>query len=235
MEGLSMSSSGSNLTPPPLQLEVPENAELVGLPAGADISVPPMDLRTAIESRATLRSYSSEPLSVDELAYLLWCTQGVRKVIPGKATLRNVPSAGARHPFETYVLVNRVTGLQSGLYRYLALEHKLMVVNLDASLADKIAANAFNQPQIKSSAATFIWSAILWRMKSRYGERSYRYIHLDAGHVCQNLYLAAESIGCGVCAIGAFDDDALHAVLGFDGDEQFVAYMASVGKKGTGK
>lgn len=226
-----MSETDKSPAPPPLQLAFPKDAVLIDLPAVEDISVPPMDLRRAIESRVTLRKYSGEPLSGGELAYLLWCTQGVKKVVPERATFRIVPSAGARHAFETYLLINNVSGLKPGLYRYLALEHKLMIVNLDGDLAVRIAESSFNQPHIKQSAATFIWSAILWRMKSRYGERSYRYIHLDAGHVCQNLYLAAESIGCGVCAIGAFDDNALNHVLGFDGEEQFVAYMATVGKK----
>ncbi len=222
---------GQKLVPPPLQLEVPVGAELVELPAAEQIVVPVMDLRKAIESRATVRKYHDEPLSMDELAYLLWCTQGVKKIIPDRVTFRNVPSAGARHPFETYILINNITGLKPGLYRYLALEHKLMIVSLEAALAEQIAQSAFNQPHIKQSAATSIWSAVIWRMKSRYGARSYRYIHLDAGHICQNLYLAAESIGSGVCAVGAFDDDSINAVLGFDGEEQFVVYMATVGKK----
>ena len=159
---------GQKLVPPPLQLEVPVGAELVELPAAEQIVVPVMDLRKAIESRATVRKYHDEPLSMDELAYLLWCTQGVKKIIPDRVTFRNVPSAGARHPFETYILINNITGLKPGLYRYLALEHKLMIVSLEAALAEQIAQSAFNQPHIKQSAATFIWSAVIWRMKSRY-------------------------------------------------------------------
>ena len=217
---------------PPLELSIPADAELVELPAVDRIAVPTMDLRRAIESRTTVRRYSSEPLNLDELSYLLWCTQGVKKVIPGRATIRNVPSAGARHPFETYLLINNVAGLRRGLYRYAASKHKLIALSLEhEQLIEKLVQNCFNQEHIRNSAAVFIWSAVIWRAKWRYGERSYRYIHLDAGHVCQNLYLAAEPIGSGVCAVGAFDDDALNAVLGFDGKEQFVVYMATVGKK----
>ncbi|HEY3312047.1 MAG TPA: SagB/ThcOx family dehydrogenase, partial [Anaerolineales bacterium] len=77
-----------------------------------------------------------------------------------------------------------------------------------------------------------IWVAVLARMRWRYGQRGYRYLHLDAGHVCQNLSLAAEATGCGICPIAAFNDDLLNGVLGLDGEEQFAIYMASLGKKG---
>ena len=86
------------------------------------------------------------------------------------------------------------------------------------------------QGMVTNSAVTFFWTAEIYRMEFRYAERSYRYIHLDAGHVCQNLYLAAESKGCGVCAIAAFDDDELNSALGFDGEKEFVVYIAALGK-----
>ena len=112
----------------------------------------------------------------------------------------------------------------------MALEHKLLVVNLDEELAEKVTQSAMNQVFIHDSAVTFIWTTALYRMKWRYGERSYRYIHLDAGHVGQNLYLADKAVDAGVCAIGAFDDDALNSLLGLDGHEHFVVYLATVGK-----
>jgi SagB-type dehydrogenase family enzyme len=83
---------------------------------------------------------------------------------------------------------------------------------------------------VTTSAVTFIWAAVPYRTVWRYSERSYRYLYLDAGHVCQNLYLAAESIHCGVCAIGAFDDDGVDALLGFTPPESFVIYLASLGR-----
>ena len=85
---------------------------------------------------------------------------------------------------------------------------------------------------VAASAVTFIWVAVVHRMAWRYGQRGYRYLHLDAGHACQNLYLAAESVGCGVCAIAAFDDEDVSRVLGLDGEDQFAIYVATVGKKG---
>jgi SagB-type dehydrogenase family enzyme len=83
---------------------------------------------------------------------------------------------------------------------------------------------------LRTSAVIFIWVAIGYRMTYRYGNRGYRYMHLDAGHVCQNLYLAALAVDCGVCAVGGFYDDKVNELLNLDGVENFVIYMATVGK-----
>ena len=147
------------------------------------------------------------------------------------ATLRTVPSAGVRHCFETYLLVNRVEGLKQGLYRFLATEHSIQEVDTDPGIAERVTQACFNQRFVMQSAATFIWTAVAYRMMWRYGERGYRYMHLDAGHACQNLYLAAEAIGCGACAIAAFHDDALNEALQIDGVEQFAVYVGVLGKK----
>ncbi len=170
-------------------------------------------------------------LTLEELTYLLWLTQGVKEIVTPKHTLRTVPSAGARHAFETYLLINQVEGLKPGLYRYLALENELYPLNLDLEINQKITTACEDQQQVCTSAVTFIWVAIKARMYWRYGERGYRYLFLDAGHICQNLYLAAEAIDCGVCAIAAFDDDQLNNVLGLDGVERFAVYLGSLGKK----
>jgi SagB-type dehydrogenase family enzyme len=148
-----------------------------------------------------------------------------------KFTLRTVPSAGARHAFETYVLANRVEGLQSGLYRYSALKHAITAVDLSADIAETMTAACLGQGMVGTSAVTVFWAAELERMYYRYGERGYRYLHLDAGHACQNLYLAAESVGCGACAIAAFGDEAVNEALGLDGENRFEVYIATVGKR----
>ncbi len=201
------------------------------LPDPAEIVVKGLDLRTAIEKRTSVRSYSRKPLSLDELSYLLWCTQGVKEVAGEIATFRTVPSAGARHALETYVLANNVEGLEKGLYHFLPIGHKLEKVNTGAHIAGRIMVACLQQSFVETSAVTFIWSAVPYRMKWRYGDRGYRYMHLDAGHVCQNLYLSAEAIGCGVCAIAAFQDEELNSALGIDGEEEFAIYVATVGKK----
>ncbi len=221
------------LPQPPLQLEYDRTRPIISLPPPEKVVVDHVDLRQAIEARRSVRRYLERPIAPAELSFLLWCTQGIKGVVDRPVTLRTVPSAGARHAFETYLLLNNVQGLTPGLYRYLALEHQLLQVDLNPALADLAVEACWRQQFVKTSAVTFIWSAVVCRMAWRYGERGYRYLHLDAGHVCQNLYLAAEAVGCGVCAIAAFNDEAMSDLLGLDGEEQFVIYLATVGKKGS--
>jgi SagB-type dehydrogenase family enzyme len=199
-----------------------------------DLPAPPAlhpELKKLIDNRSSVRRYQDEPLTLGELSYLLWCTQGVKQVTPRPVTIRTVPSAGARHALETFLLINRVEDLKPGLYRYLALEHKITDFMLRRSISEQIKDAALGQSMIANSAVTFIWTAVMDRMTWRYTERGYRYIFLDAGHVCQNLYLSAESVGLGTCAVGAFDDDLMNELLELDGDSEWVIYMASVGKK----
>ena len=226
---LEQSDQTKGLPQPPLELEYDQSAQLIDLPAPDTLDMGSHDLTTMINRRESRRRYSKQPLSLEELSYLLWCTQGIKNVLP-HATLRTVPSAGARHAFETYLLVNNVDGLTPGLYRFLATPHKLILVDDDPDIADKVCKAALEQDQITRSAVTFIWVAITYRMTWRYVERGYRYLHIDAGHVCQNLYLAAEALQGGVCALAAFDDDAMNGLLGLDGKSLFTIYMASVGK-----
>lgn len=227
---LAPSDQAKGLPHPPVELAVTDAVAILDLPDPgehkADIS-----LAQAIVQRESVRKYADNPVSLQELSHLLWCTQGVKSIEPHLVTLRTVPSAGARHAFETYLLVNHVDGLEPGLYRFLAVDHQLAKIETTAAIGDHITEACLRQKFIKTSAVTFIWTAAAYRMTYRYGQRGYRYLHLDAGHVCQNLYLAAEAMGCGVCAIAAFDDDRLNEVLQLDGEEQFAVYVATVGKK----
>ena len=227
------SAESQGLPQPPLELPFPPEARLITLPQPKDLRLPGADLAETIVQRRSLRRYAEQALSLEELAYLLWLTQGVKKVTDRPATFRTVPSAGARHAFETYLLVNRVDGLEPGLYRYLALEHALILLDDDPGLTEAAYHAAHDQRMIETAAVNFLWVAVLERMAYRYGERGYRYLHLDAGHVCQNLYLAAESIQCGVVGIAAYDDEGMNSVLGLDGEELFVVYLAALGKKMT--
>ena len=220
-----------SLPQPPLELPPDSRTPVIDLPRPESFSIPPLDLRTAIERRRSIRSYLREPITPEELSFLLWCTQGVKEVHGTQATFRTVPSAGARHAFETYVLANEVEGLEQGLYRYLALTHQLQLVDPDPTIAHRITGACFDQQFILRCGAVFFWTAVPYRMTWRYGERGYRDLHLDAGHVCQNLYLAAEAVGCGVCAIAAFDDDLMNELLRINGTDQFLIYLATVGKK----
>jgi SagB-type dehydrogenase family enzyme len=228
---LTRSDQSIGLPQPSLELHHDPDEPLVQLPDPERCTVREIPVREAIEARRSVRRYSSTPLTLQELSYLLWCTQGVKEVMGQRATLRTVPSAGARHALETFVLANRVSSLTPGLYRFLALEHQLAQHTTEHAIASQITVACFGQSFVKTSAVTFIWVAVPYRMNWRYGERGYRYLHLDAGHVCQNLYLSAEAIDCGVCAIAAYDDDQLNQLLGIDGEKQFAIYVGTVGKK----
>jgi len=216
---------------PSLELPFEAAAPLLPLPTPGELGIQGIDLRTAVERRRTLRRYSDQPLSMAELSYLLWMTQGVKEITHRPVTLRTVPSAGARHAFETFLLVNAVTGLDAGLYRFAASQHALVHIHTQGDIRQKITHACWDQQQVLHSAVTFIWVAVTERMTWRYVERGYRYLHLDAGHVCQNLYLAAEAVECGVCAIAAYDDDLLNQTLDLDGENLFAIYLASVGRR----
>jgi nitroreductase len=263
---LEPSEQSKGLPQPPLERELSVGKGLIELPQVKSLNLGHADLRELLERRHSLRRYAEVALEREELAFLLWSTQGVKKLIPGTATFRTVPSAGARHALETYLLINRVEGLRPGLYWYSALRHALAALdsgetaaetgggaagdrgsagdrgtvhteagaaggNRGAARAGAMVAACLGQEFVKTSAVTFVWAAEVQRMTWRYGQRGYRYLHLDAGHVCQNLYLAAEAIGCGACAIAAFSDEAMNELLNLDGEARFAVYVAAVGKR----
>jgi SagB-type dehydrogenase family enzyme len=230
-ENMGKPAQGQGVPQPPLELPWDEKAELISLPAPSDLNLSTFDLQTAIEQRKTERVYSDQELSLTELSYLLWCTQGVKSSTDRPSLLRTVPSAGARHPFETFLLINKVEGMGPGLYRFISTKHSLLAMDMQPDIPEKITHACLDQKQILRSAVTFLWDAVVERTSWRYSQRAFRYMHLDAGHVCQNLYLAAESINCGVCAIAAFDDQLLNEAVNLDGIHQFIIYAASVGKK----
>jgi SagB-type dehydrogenase family enzyme len=229
-QNLGPSDQQQGIDQPPLHA-VLNVGERLALPDPQGLGLGDMGLREAIETRRSLRTYSEKPISMDELSYLLWCTQGVKPESTSKFTLRTVPSAGARHAFETVLLVNRVDGLAPALYQYDAATHELIAWESPVDITEQVMAACLDQRIIGNSAVTFIWVAERVRMAWRYGERGLRYLYLDAGHVCQNLHLAAESIAAGACAVGAYNDDDLNALLELDGASRFVAYVAGVGKR----
>jgi SagB-type dehydrogenase family enzyme len=224
------------LPQPPLTDGVVAGAITIDLPEPDSVPVKDISLTRAFLDRRSVRQYAKDPLTLGELSYLLWVTQGIQRVTPRPATLRAVPSAGSRHPFETYLLCNKVDGLKPGLYKYAALDHRLVQVDLSPGVVDRFTEAVCGQPVsiVKDNAVTFIWVAVAYRSVWRYGARAYRFMHLDAGHVCQNLYLAVEAIDSGCCAIGGYHDDVINHALGIDGRERFVIYAAAVGKVASG-
>ena len=228
----STTAQSRGIPPPTLQKPYPADARIVALPGPERFrELGAASLFSLLQRRRSVRRYTDEPFSLNELAFLLWATQGVISH-PGPAvTLRTVPSAGARHAFETYLYCRRVEGLEEGIWRYLPLEHRLLLEFHEPGLGASISAACLGQRFVSQGAATFFWSVVPARMEWRYGPAAHRVLPLDAGHVCQNLYLAAEAIGAGVCAVGAYDQHALDSLLRLDGVEEFVLYLAPAGKR----
>lgn len=221
------------LPPPPLQKPCPPERPRIDLPegAGALARLATIPLGKAIIRRQSVRRFSGAALSIEELSALLWATQGVREELGPACALRSVPSAGARHAFETYLAISRVADLAPGLYRYLPFDDRLAFLAEDPDIGLKAAAACLGQTFVADAAVVFFWTTIPARMEWRYGLAAHKVIALDAGHVGQNLYLACEGIAAGTCAIAAYHQQACDRLLGVDGDEEFTIYVAPVGKR----
>ncbi len=183
-------------------------------------------LDETIEKRRSIRDYSAEPMRLEELSRLLHAAQGITDQRRG---FRAAPSAGALYPIETYVLVNNVVELEPGLYHYALADHTLEQLRT-GDLRRAIAVAGIGQDMLGQAQVCIALSAIFQRTRWKYRERTYRYVMLEAGHIGQNLYLAATSMGLGACAVGAFLDDDLNRLLGLDGQEEAALYLMSVGK-----
>lgn len=210
-----------------------KNQQDIVLPPPAKIS-PRISLDQAIQQRKSHRQFTTKPLTIQELSYLLWATQGVK----GKAqhrgspvVLRPIPTPGGFNPFETYVFLRRVKNVPVGLYRYIPNKHLLHFVYQEDELFDKIKYACLNQSSTITSAVVFIWTVIPYRVTWRYGEKfGAKSIAIAAGHLCQNLYLTAEEVNCGTCAIGAYFQEEIDTIIRVDGKDEFVIYVAPLGK-----
>jgi len=182
----------------------------------------------ALQTRRSRRVYLPElPLKQSMLSVLLWATQGITAEY-GDTLLRTAPSAGGLYPVETYLHIRNVEDLGAGIYHFRPHIFDLEYLK-QGDFGKRLSEAALGQSMVQIAQVTFIWSAILARSKWKYRERAYRYIYLDAGHIGQNLYLAGTALELGVCAIGAFYDNAVNAILELDGVKETVIYMATVG------
>ena len=216
--------------PPPVEKPSSEEGRRVSLTGvGEWRNIQPTSVEQAIRDRESRRDFSRRSLAFDHLSYLLWATQGIRRQLAPGTALRTVPSAGARHSFETYICALNIEGLTPGVYRYLPIEHQLLYCASDELLSERLTEGALGQKFAGKAAATFVWTAIPRRMEWRYGFAAHKVIALDAGHLCQNLYLACETINAGTCAIAAYNQDSMDQLLGVDGKEEFTVYLAPVG------
>ncbi|MFR3239052.1 MAG: SagB/ThcOx family dehydrogenase [Acutalibacter sp.] len=183
--------------------------------------------------RKSSRVYTQEDMSLLQLSFLLWGTQGV-KDIRGKsyATLRTVPAGGARHPFETYLLVRQVEGLVPGMYHYLPMTHQLELLSAQEdpqALLDFAEESLCGQRWAAKANVVFYWSFVPYRSEWRYGIFAHKLIMADMGHVGENLYLACAALGLGTCGIGAYDQALCDKAFRLDGEEEYTVYTQTVG------
>jgi SagB-type dehydrogenase family enzyme len=212
---------------PPVYKEYP-GARRVALPHFGEIKT--MQVAEAIAKRKSVRLYSGGPLTGEALSFLLWASGGIARTERGNV-YRTAPSAGALYPVETYIAVQTVAGIEPGIYHYAVKDHVLEEVEPGQHGHD-ITQAALGQKMCLNAAVVFIWTAVFLRSKWKYKERAYRYVYLDAGHMAENLALAATSIGLGTCQIGALFDDEVNAIIGVDGSDESVIYMSVVGRPG---
>lgn len=225
-----LSDQEKKLPHPPLEKPYGNNLSQIQLPEVTKDILQTSNILDIINNRQSWRSYSEENLSLQEMSFLLWCSQGIKKVTSNNyATLRTVPSGGARHPFETYLVVNKVDGLKKGIYRYLALSHSLILLK-EGDFSKEVAVAALEQNFLINSTVVFIWTCLPYRGEWRYLDAAHKVMLLDSGHVCQNLYLACGAVNCGACGVAAYDQVSMDKLLGIDGNEEFTVYLAPVGK-----
>jgi len=218
--------------PPPIEKPVPEGAALIDLTPLKAWQVKEMPLVEALRRRRSRRSFTSAPLSADELSFLLWATQGVEETArEGRITLRTVPSGGAMHPFETYLAIRRVAQFLPGRYRFVATRHALLPLGGEETARQPALAEICNgQRFVDDAAVVFIWAVRPARTEYRYGSDSLKDILISVGHICENLYLACEAIGVGTCAVVSYQQALLDAYLGLDGHDEIPLYLAPVGR-----
>lgn len=212
---------------PALYKEYPE-AERVELPRFEPS--PPASLDSTLRERKSIRDFADKPLSLGQLAYMLWASTGIQRS-EGGYEFRTAPSAGALYPIETYLVVNRIKTLDAGLYHYSVRGHELEKLRTGDFSID-IAQAALGQGMCAAAAVVFVWTGVFERCKWKYGQRAYRYIYLDAGHIAENLALAATSLRLGSCEIGALFDDVSNDIVGVGGEDESVICMAAVGVPG---
>jgi len=212
-----------NVRPEPYKT-YPENSKVV-LPSFDPNR--PMTLDRVLSERKSIREYKAASVSLGQLGYLLWASTGVQRAEYGYE-FRAAPSAGALYPIETYIVANDVRDLEPGVYHYGIRNHELEQIRT-GDCRQRIAAAALGQGMCASASAVFVWTAIFARSKWKYGQRAYRYIYLDAGHIAANFALAAVSLRLGTCQIGALFDDEVNKLLDVDSVEESVVYMSVVG------
>jgi len=183
-------------------------------------------LETALSHRRSIREYTDEPITVDELSQLLWAAYGITETRWG---FKTTPSAGATYPLNIYVIADKVEGLTKGAYRYNPYKHSIAMTRRGEELNYELYKAAVEQEWVLNAAANIVITATYERTTRRYGERGVRYVIMETGHACQNVYLQATALGLGAVAIGAFQDEEVRKIIGA-GQNEHALYLIAVGR-----
>ncbi len=191
---------------------------------------PQADFFDLIMQRHSGRRYDGQPLSLRELSALLRYSCGITGVAEDGLPRRAQASAGARYPIETYLVIfTSGQDLSAGVYHYDVKNHQLDVLWQHGFTAEEIA-NLFINEFVQNASAAIVLTSVFSRTQNKYGERGYRLILLEAGHIGQNIYLAAEALGWHCCALGGTRDVLVEALLDIDGSTESVVYSLALGK-----
>ncbi len=184
-----------------------------------------VSIEEALYKRRSIRGYKDEPLELAEVSQLLWAAQGITDL----RNLRTAPSAGALYPIETYLVAGNVSGIAAGIYKYNPHLHELVKV-VEGDKRAELCDAALGQAFVGDAPAAIVFSAVYERTTGKYGERGTQYVHMEAGHASQNVYLQAVSLNIGTVAVGAFNDDEVKAVMEMPANE-YPVYLMPIGRK----
>lgn len=232
--GPEIESDQSRGRPAPPMMLMSSGAPLIQLPRPEECPVAGRAMLDAVNLRRSRRTYNDQPLTLLQISYMLYVCQGYQCPRPGQqsyAAFRTVPSAGCRHPLDTYLAVRSVEGVPAGVYRFLPREHALELARAydPEELRAQVTAAANGQRFCGDASVCVFWAADMYRSEWRYPLTAHKVVLLDAGHACQNLYWACEALQLGTCAVASYNQKKCDALLGVDGEDVFTIYLAPVG------
>jgi len=184
-----------------------------------------VSLEQSLVKRRSVRDYTGEVLTLEEVSQLLWAAQGTTSA----RGFRTAPSAGALYPLELYLIVGDVQDLATGIYLYKPKKHELVMI-AGKDVRQQLAGAALGQSSVKNGAIDLVFTAVYQRITRKYGDRGIKYVHMEIGHAAQNVCLQATAMNLGVVTIGAFDDQKVSKILNLPKDEEPL-YIIPVGKR----
>jgi SagB-type dehydrogenase family enzyme len=216
---------------PEREIPVPEGAQVIRLPNPKQKKYTDVSVAEALEQWEPEAFFSRSAMTLQELSFLLWCTQGYRNTKENDVALRNVPSSGLRYPIETFFVAGEVDELETGLYRYLPHSHQIVVERVDSTLPFAMGTASMNFKLITRAAVTFLWVGLPYRSTWALGNRGFRSVLIEAGHICQALIMASSCIGWRVHPIDLFHDQMMIQLANLNPDTQWPLYVGAVGKR----